>query len=105
MPVHNAPGCGPGGTHKNHGNQISPGKRRPCPLTIRKVPADSVPYGDSISRNGQTVWAAYDGERLLCVAASAEEARRKGMGLWHAESAKQLAARQPAEGDGKNLEG
>jgi hypothetical protein len=50
--------------------------RSPKP-TIRKVPADGVPYGESISRNGRTVWAGYDGERLVCVAATAPEARRK----------------------------
>jgi hypothetical protein len=49
----------------------------PHPPTIRKVPVDSVPYGASISTNGRTVFAAYDGERLVCVAASATEARRK----------------------------
>ena len=47
------------------------------PPTVRKVPADSVPYGDSISRNGVFVWAAYEGERLVCVAATADEARRR----------------------------
>ena len=62
-----------------HGNRISkPHSPDPHPPTVRKVPADSVPYGDSISRNGSSVWAAYDDNgRLICVCATAGEARRK----------------------------
>ena len=71
-------------------NSHSPDKHPP---TIRKVPADSVPYGESISPNGRTVWVALDGERLVCFAATATEARRtyreickslikKGTGGW-----------------------
>jgi YD repeat-containing protein len=62
-----------------HGNRISkPPRPDPDPPTVRKVPADSVRYGDSISRNGSSVWAAYDGSgRLICVCATAGEARRK----------------------------
>jgi hypothetical protein len=45
--------------------------------TIRKVPANSVPYGEQITRRGGYVWAAYDGDRLVCVAATVGEARRK----------------------------
>ena len=60
-----------------------------------------MPYGDSISRNGQTVWAAYDGERLVCVAASADEARRIGMRVLRAESAEHFAALREAEGYGR----
>ena len=41
-----------------------------------KVPAESVLYGESISRNGCTVWAAYGGKRLVAVEATADEARR-----------------------------
>ena len=44
---------------------------------MRKVPADSVPYGASISRNGSTVWAAYYDGQLVGVAATADAARRK----------------------------
>ena len=47
-------------------------------IDVRKVPASSVPYGDTISRNGRTVWAAYDGTgTLVAVGATAGEARRK----------------------------
>ena len=63
-------------TNDGHGDKV----HRYVPpehIDVRKVPADSVPYGSSISRNGRTVWAAYDGERLVCVAATAPEARRK----------------------------
>jgi hypothetical protein len=45
--------------------------------TLRKVPADAVPYGRVISLNGKHVWVAYDGEKLVAAAASANEARRK----------------------------
>lgn len=69
-------------------------------LTVRKVPADSVPFGESISRNGRTVFAAYDGERLVAVGATTEEARRKYRDAYYAEGAKR-AAKKRAEGDGQ----
>ncbi len=62
---------------RGHGNRISrrsPDRNQP---TIRKVDASTVPYGESITRDGRTVWAALDGERVVCVAATATEARRK----------------------------
>jgi hypothetical protein len=46
-------------------------------IDMRKVAASSVPYGESISTNGRFVYAAYLGERLVCVAATASEARRR----------------------------
>lgn len=58
----------------NHG----PRWKDPDPPTLRKVQADSVPYGDSISRNGQTVWAVYGADGVLvAVADTAKEARVK----------------------------
>ena len=47
-------------------------------FTIRKVPADSVPYGPDICRVGKHVWAAYtlDGV-LVAVGATRGEARNK----------------------------
>ena len=73
--------------HGRHGNvsQNKPRRQDPHPPTIRKVAADSVPYGESISRNGRTVIAAYDGERLVCAAATAEEARRKYRAIMRAD--------------------
>jgi len=44
-----------------------PRRTDPNAPVVRKVPADSVPYGESISHN-KTLWAAFDGERLVCVA-------------------------------------
>lgn len=45
------------------------------PPVLRRVAADSVPYGESISKNGRTVWAAYAPDRaLVCVRATATEA-------------------------------
>jgi YD repeat-containing protein len=66
--------------NERDGNRVSHGAHRPDPHppVMRKVPADSVPYGESISNNGRTVWAAYDDSgRLIAVAATAGEARRK----------------------------
>src|SRR5690349_3382247 len=45
--------------------------------TIRKQPADSVPYGMDISRDGRWVHVAYDGDRRVAVAATAKEARER----------------------------
>src|SRR5580700_7867033 len=92
------------GVFGSHGNQVS-GPRVPLSerfpdMSVHKVPADSVPYGDSISRNGRTVWAAYGGDRLVCVAASADEARRKCIDIFRAEEAKRHADRARAEGEG-----
>lgn len=57
-------------------------RQDPDPPIVRKVPADSVPYGDSISRNGRSVWGAWtQAGELIVVAATAKEARirfRKG---------------------------
>jgi hypothetical protein len=47
------------------------------PPIVRKVPANSVPFGESICRNGRTVWVALDGERLVCVGATSDEVRSK----------------------------
>jgi hypothetical protein len=46
---------------------------------LHKMPSSSVPYGSSISLDGEHVWAAYrpDGETLVCVGATPNEARRK----------------------------
>ncbi len=46
-------------------------------LTVCKQPADSVPYGDSITTRGGYVWCVYSGETLLGVYATAKEAKRK----------------------------
>ena len=64
-------------TEHGHGNRIPKRWMDPNPPTLKKVPASSVPYGESISTNGRTVWVALDGERIVCVAATADEARRK----------------------------
>jgi hypothetical protein len=48
---------------------------RPLP-TLKRVPADSVPYGMDISRDGRWVWAAFDGDRRIAVGATKAEASR-----------------------------
>ena len=61
----------------SHGNKTHSGGPRPH-IDVRKVSAASVPFGDSISSNGKTLWAAYDAEgRLVAVADTAPKARRK----------------------------
>jgi hypothetical protein len=94
MPEHVAPGCAP----KNHGQ--SRATRRPSPtqrVTVRKVDADSVPYGDSVSHNGRTCWIAVDGDRILCVRATAEQARRAGADILAAEVSARYRQRQAIE--------
>jgi hypothetical protein len=54
-----------------------------------------VPYGESISRNGKHVWVGLDeDERIICVAATADEARRKVKGIRRSEEAKQAEAKR-----------
>lgn len=61
-----------------HGNKTWPHKPDPHPPTsVRKVPADSVPLGQLLSANGRWVWAAWNGEELIAVAATATEVRAK----------------------------
>jgi hypothetical protein len=43
--------------------------------TIRKVLASSVPHGDAICTRGNYVWQAFNGDRWVCTAATAKEAR------------------------------
>ncbi len=45
-------------------------------LSIVKVPADSVPFGVDVSRNGKTCWAAYFNGELAGVGSTADAARR-----------------------------
>ena len=52
-----------------------------------------MPYGESISRNGLTVWVGLDGERVMCVAATAHEARSR-----YREIRKSMAARRTRGG-------
>jgi len=59
-----------------HGNRISPRGHRYDVVVVRKIPADSVPFGTAISTNGKTLWGAYDGETLVAVGATAGAARR-----------------------------
>jgi hypothetical protein len=48
------------------------------PPTVRKVSCDAVPFGDSISTNGTTVWVAYDATgTLIAVASTSAEVRRR----------------------------
>jgi len=50
--------------------------------TIRKLAAGSVPYGDSISIRGNYVWGAFDGDKLVAIGATVDEAKRKYRRVW-----------------------
>lgn len=86
MPDHVAPG-----SYDRRRNAHATGKananyvRRKLP--VRKVDASSVPEvfnADAISGNGR-VWAGFDGERVVCVAANADECRRSYRAWEHRE--------------------
>ena len=49
-------------------------------VDVRKVPADSVPYGEQVSPNGRYVWAVYLAGELLCLGRTAAEARNNFYG-------------------------
>jgi hypothetical protein len=66
-------------------NRIKRNRPDEHPPTVRKVPANSVPYGESISHNGLTVWVALDGERVVCVGATSDEVRSKYRELMNKE--------------------
>jgi hypothetical protein len=53
-------------------------------MSLRKVPANSVLYGEFASRNGKTCWAAFHDGQLVAVASTHDEARAK-YASWHRE--------------------
>ena len=67
---------------------------------VRKVRADSVPFGTDICTRGNGVWAAYDGDVLIAVAATADEARKK----WRVLMARRREREQAAKRNAENLE-
>jgi hypothetical protein len=77
-----SPGLSHSRKEHGHGNRTSAGPRRSDSerwpeLSIRKVPAASVPFGESISSNGKTVWASFHAGQLVCCGATHDEARDK----------------------------
>ena len=87
------------GRFGSHGNKVDHGRARPDSerwpeLSLRKVDEASVPYGESISRNGRIVWAAYHSGELVVVGATRDEARAKYRD-WH------VSQGMSAEGDGQ----
>jgi hypothetical protein len=56
---------------------------QPKPI-IKKQPAESVRYGPDISTTGKWVYCAYDGDRLVAVAATVKEAKRRYSRAWSA---------------------
>jgi hypothetical protein len=100
MPVHVSEGF----TYaRNSGTASSKKPRGPSPtarVTVEKVDASTVPYGDSISRNGRTVWVGRDPAqpgRVVCVCATAEEARRRTVDILWAEQSARAEQRREAE--------
>lgn len=65
------------GANTGHGNKNTPHTDAQDVPQVRKVRADSVPFGEDICRHGKHVWCAYDGDVLIAVTATADEARRK----------------------------
>ncbi len=63
------------------------------PITVKKVPADSVAYGTSISHNGRTVWVA-ESEGVVAVGATASEARQRCRDLRKSLTANGMGAGQ-----------
>jgi hypothetical protein len=57
-----------------------------------------VPYGESVSRNGRTIWAGYDGEQLVCVATTAEEVRVKYREIRKAREREEQTAKADKDG-------
>lgn len=49
-------------------------------VDVRKVPANSVPFGEQVSGNGKTVWAVYLDGVLLCLGRTAKEAKHNYYG-------------------------
>jgi hypothetical protein len=73
----------------------------PNPVTtpvVRKIPADSVRYGRDISRNGHTVWGAFDRTGVLrAVGATVREARRTYYKWWGEQAVKRREAQDNAQ--------
>ena len=58
-----------------HGNSVWPKTTKPCP--VEKVKADTVPYGEQITRRGGYVYVIREQGNVVAVGATADEARRK----------------------------
>jgi hypothetical protein len=64
--------------HRHGRNQTGPRRtwaERHADVDVRKVDAHSVPFGTDVSRNGRTVWACFLNGELLCLGATAREAK------------------------------
>lgn len=85
------------------GNRVTNGPRAKWPgqLSVRKIPAeDAGPYGTAISTHGDYVYGAYDGDRLVCIAATADEARRKYRAAMRREEGDRLESRKMLKSKG-----
>jgi hypothetical protein len=80
-----------------HGNKIWPHKPGDNTPDVRKQPADSVPFGTDICTRGNSVWCAYDGDVLIAVSPTSDEARRKWR-LYMARKSEQEAAAKREKG-------
>jgi hypothetical protein len=92
----------------SHGNRICQTHGRPLPpsVSVRKIPVSEGPwYAEDISRDGRTVWAAFDGDELLCIAATADKVRSKCRDILRAERKAAYgghdAPYKPQEGEGQ----
>ncbi len=84
----------------SHGNAASwphrPDSERFPALSLRKVDADSVPYGESVSRNGRVCWAAFHDGAFVCCAATRDECWTKYRDWYVRQSAAQAEAKRKA---------
>jgi hypothetical protein len=67
-------------------------------MSVRKVDAATVPYGESVSKNGRVCWAAFHDGEFVCCAATRDECWTK----YRDWNIRQSAARAEAkrQGDG-----
>jgi hypothetical protein len=70
-------------------------------MRLIKVDASSVPYGEQVSRNGRTCWAAFHDAEFVCCAAARDECWTKYRD-WFAEHERvRLEAKRADSGQDK----
>ena len=67
---------------------------------IRKLAADTVPYGDAITTRGNYVWGAFDGDELVAIGATVDEAKRKYRRVWAESMTKRSGQAEEGRGGG-----
>jgi len=93
-------GDGPNGSHGiNRKDRHIPDSERFPAMSVRKVAGSSVPpYGECVSKNGRTCWAAYHHDQLIAVGATRDEARNKYRDWAVRQSSARAEAKRKDEG-------